>query len=273
MDLEGKGNKAYFDLFGEIRPIIGMIHLMPLPGSPGFRGSMEQVLERALKEAEILAEGGLSGILVENYGDTPFYPSRVPPETVAAMAVAIREVVGSTSLPVGVNVLRNDAEAALAVAAAGGGRFIRVNVHVGSMFTDQGLLSGEAYQTLRRRKALGLPIPILADVMVKHATPPPGLTLESAARDCWFRGKADALILTGSETGQGIDGDSVSRVRETLPASSKIWVGSGATPENVSALLGSADGIIVGSALQNGGIAGGGVERDRVRTFMERAAG
>ena len=117
------------------------------------------------------------------------------------MAVAVREIADSTSLPVGVNVLRNDAEAALAVAAAAGGRFIRVNVHVGSMFTDQGLLTGEAYKTLRKREALGLPVLILADVMVKHATPPPGLTLESAARDCWFRGLADALIVTGSETG------------------------------------------------------------------------
>jgi len=234
---------------------------------------MERVLERAREEAKILAEGGFSAILVENFGDTPFFPARVPPETVAAMAVAVREVACCTDLPVGVNVLRNDAEAALAVAAAGGGRFIRVNVHVGSMFSDQGLLSGEAFQTLRKRAALGLPIPILADVMVKHATPPPGLTLESAARDCWFRGKADALILTGSETGRCVNEDSLGRVRGTLPPSAKIWAGSGATAENVSSLLESTDGIIVGSALQRGGIAGGGIERDRVRAFMDGVAG
>jgi membrane complex biogenesis BtpA family protein len=273
VDSGKKGSQAYSDLFGGGRPIVGMIHLMPLPGSPGFQGSMERVLERAGEEARILAESGLSAILVENYGDTPFFPARVPPETVAAMAVAVREVASSTDLPVGVNVLRNDAEAALAVAAAGGGRFVRVNVHVGSMFSDQGLLSGEAFQTLRKRAALGLPIPILADVMVKHATPPPGLTLESAARDCWFRGKADALILTGSETGRCINEDSLGRVRGALPPSAKIWVGSGATAENVSSLLESADGIIVGSALQRGGIAGGGIEGDRVRAFMEGVAG
>lgn len=273
MDPREKGDQAYLDLFGDGRPVIGMIHLMPLPGAPGFLGSMDRVLERALDEAEILAEGGLSGILVENYGDTPFFPARVPPETVAAMAVAVREIAGATKLPVGVNVLRNDAEAALAVAAAGGGRFIRVNVHVGSMFTDQGLLAGEAYRTLRKREALSVPILILADVMVKHATPPPGLTLESAARDCWFRGRADALILTGSETGRCVNEESINRVRESLPASSKIWVGSGATAENVSALLRSADGIIVGSALQRGGLAGGGVEGGRVRAFMTGLAG
>lgn len=273
MDLGNTENQAYSDLFGGGRPIIGMIHLMPLPGSPGFKGSMEQVLERAILEAEILADGGLSGILVENYGDSPFFPARVPPETVAAMAVAVREVAGTTSLPTGVNVLRNDAEAALAVAAAGGGRFIRVNVHVGSMFSDQGLLSGEAFQTLRKRAALGLSIPVLADVMVKHATPPPGQSLESAARDCWFRGKADALILTGSETGRGPHADSLARVRTALPPSAKIWVGSGATAENVSSLLKSADGIIVGSAIQEGGFAGGGIERDRVLAFMEAVMG
>lgn len=273
MDLREKGNQSYLETFGTDRPVVGMIHLNPLPGSPGFQGSMEQVLERALKEAEILTAGGLSGILVENYGDSPFFPTRVPSETVAAMAVVVRMVTDSSPVPVGVNVLRNDAAAALAVAVAGGGRFIRVNVHVGSMFTDQGLLSGEAFNTLRKRDALGVSMPILADVLVKHATPPPGLTLESAARDCWFRGKADALVLTGSETGRGVDMESLRRVRETLPTAAKIWIGSGSTHENVSALLGAADGIIVGSALQKRGVAGGGMERDRVRAFMDAVTG
>jgi membrane complex biogenesis BtpA family protein len=215
-----------------------------------------------------MASGGLSGLMVENYGDTPFFPGPVPPETVAAMGVVAGAVAKSVELPVGVNVLRNDAMAALAVAAAAGCRFIRVNVHTGSMFTDQGLIQGRAQDTLRKRAALGVPLSILADVMVKHATPPPGLTLEEAASDAWHRGRADGLILTGTATGASVDAEELRRVRDGLPPEAPLWVGSGATPETAPGLLAVADGIIVGSALQAGGRAGGGVESARVEAFM-----
>ncbi len=257
------------DLWGEQVPVVGMIHLLPLPGSPGWGRSMDEVLARASKEATRLTEGALDGILVENFGDTPFFPDRVPPETVAAMAVVVREVVRSSPLPVDVNVLRNDAQAAVAVAAGAGARFVRINVHTGSMFTDQGLVQGQAHRTLRQRKGLGISLPILADIMVKHATPPPGLTLESAARDTWFRGMATGLVLTGSETGKSVDLEIFRQVRESLPAEAKMWIGSGATPETASDLIHAADGIIVGSALRTVGTAGAGIDASRLRAFME----
>lgn len=249
-------------------PVVGMVHLLPLPGSPGFRGSMEEILDRAVTDARHLDHGGLDGVLVENYGDTPFFPDRAPSVSIAAMATAVREVVRATTIPVGVNVLRNDAGGALAVAVAAGGRFIRVNVHTGSMYTDQGLIQGQAHQTLRERQALGVNVAILADVMVKHATPPPGLTLESAARDSWLRGKADGLILTGTETGLALDSQTLRPLRDALPSHAKLWVGSGATPESARELSEMSDGMIVGSSLQEGGVAGGGVDPGRVGTFM-----
>jgi len=230
---------------------------------------MDEVLDRASAEARLLADGGLDGVLVENYGDAPFFPEQTPPETVASMAVVVRRVVESTQLPVGVNLLRNDAEGALAVAVGAEARFIRVNVHVGAMFTDQGLLEGHAHRTLRKRESLGSILPILADVMVKHATPPPGLTLESAARDTWFRGLADGLVLTGAETGDPVDLESIRRVRASLPEEGRIWAGSGAASGNASDLIQAVDGIIVGSALQEGGKAGAGVDPARIRAFME----
>ena len=260
--------RSNHDIWGAVKPVVGMVHLLPLPGSPRWGRSMEDVLERAAAEARILAEEGLSGILVENFGDVPFFPVGVPPESVAAMAVAVREVVRAVPIPVGVNVLRNDAAAALAVATATGARFVRVNVHTGSMFTDQGLVEGRAHETLRLRRCLGAPVTILADVLVKHATPPPGTTLEGAARDAWHRGMADGLILTGAETGAAVDPREVQRVRDVLPPEGRVWVGSGVTPDTALALLEDADGLIVGSALQAGGLAGGGVERERVRELM-----
>ncbi len=254
--------------FSTRKPVVGVLHLLPLPGSPGWGGQMEAVVSRALREARIMEDGGVDGLLVENYQDAPFHPGPVPPETVAAMARVTSAVRKSAGIPVGVNVLRNDALGALGVAAATGASFIRVNVHIGSMFTDQGLLQGRAHKTLRKRRELQAEVAILADVLVKHATPPPGTTLETAARDTWHRGLADGLILTGTETGSRLDPGMVERVRTALPPETRIWVGSGATPDTVADLLEMADGIIVGSALQEGGRAGGGVEARRVRDFM-----
>ena len=257
------------DLWGDTRPVVGMVHLAPLPGAPAYGGGMGPVLDQALRDARALARGGVDGVLVENFGDAPFFPTRVPPETVAAMAVVVREVVRSVSIPVGVNVLRNDGASAMAVAACAGATFIRVNVHCGSMYTDQGLLQGQAHRTLRMRTALGPEVMILADVMVKHATPPPGLTLESAARDTWFRGKADGIIITGIETGKAVEVGTLTNAREALPPTAKLWVGSGVGHDSPSALVQASDGLIVGSALEKGGVAGAGVDPRRVRRFME----
>ncbi len=230
---------------------------------------MQSVVERAVQEARVMEEEGMSGVLVENFQDAPFFPGTVPPETVAAMAVAVRAVREEAGVPVGVNVLRNDAASALGVAAATGATFIRVNVHTGSMFTDQGLLHGAAHATLRKRAALGLDIAILADILVKHATPPPGTRVETAAQDSWFRGLADGLILTGTATGAPVDWEEIPRVKAALPKEAHLWIGSGATVETAGEYLKVADGLIVGSALQAGGRAGGGVERDRVKAFMD----
>ncbi len=251
------------------KPVVGVIHLLPLPGSPGFRGSVDEILDRASSETALLGDGGLSGILVENYGDTPFLPGRVPALTASTMAVVVREVANSTSLPVGVNVLRNDAETALSVAVAAGGRFIRVNIHTGTMFTDQGLIQGMAHKTLRLRASIGAGISILADVLVKHAVPPPGLSLESAARDTWLRGRADGLILTGRETGFPVPPAETERLRTVLPPEAKIWVGSGATPDTAAELRRIFDGIIVGSTLRRGGEAGAPLDPRRIQAFMK----
>lgn len=278
-----------------------MVHLLPLPGSPrweppggGSAGSpadgMARVLERARADAEALVAGGIDALMVENFGDVPFVPGAVPAETCAAMTRAVLSVMEvAAGRPVGINVLRNDAATALGIAAATGASFIRVNVHVGSMFTDQGLLHGAAHHTLRNRRALGLvpgsgaaggragtaePAPrgvlIAADVQVKHATPPAGASLEDAARDATTRGLADLLIVSGSGTSQPTDPERLRRVREAVPGV-PLWVGSGVTPATVGALLAVADGAIVGSALQAGGRAGQPVERARVEALVEAA--
>src|SRR5262245_1396131 len=151
--------------------LIGMVHLPPLPGAPGPRLSMEAIVAQAVDEAKLLIDCGFDAVMVENYGDLPFYPDHVPPETIAAMAIVVSQVVQVVKCAVGVNVLRNDARAALAIAASAGAAFIRINVHSGVVATDQGLLVGQAAETLRERERLGADVGIFADVHVKHATP------------------------------------------------------------------------------------------------------
>jgi membrane complex biogenesis BtpA family protein len=148
-----------------------MVHLRPLPGSPRWDGSLEAVVERAVADARAIAAGGFQACLVENFGDAPFSPGAVDPATVAAMAVVVAEVRRALPLPVGVNVLKNDAQAALAVAAATGAAFVRVNVHVGAVVADQGLIQGDAYRTLRYRRLLGTATRLFVDVGGKHAVP------------------------------------------------------------------------------------------------------
>jgi uncharacterized protein len=265
--MEGAGDRR-----ASPRGIIGMIHLLPLPGAPRWGGSMDAVVRRALADADALSRGPVDAILVENFGDSPFHPGPVPPETVAALSAAVAAVRGATSLPVGVNVLRNDAAAALAIAAATGASFIRVNVHTGGMYTDQGWIQGDAAATLRSRQRLAPGVAILADVLVKHAAPPPGLDLARAARDAWERGHADALVVSGAGTAEPTDLEDVRTVRTLLPGAPTL-VGSGVTEATLAAALATADGVIIGAALQAEGRPGNAVDGERVRRMVAAGRG
>src|SRR5437899_5947747 len=149
--------------------LIGVVHLKPLPGSPRFADTLDEILKPAVADARAYERGGADAIFIENFGDVPFTKGPVGNETVAAMAVIGRAIRSKVRLPIGFNVLRNVARAALALCAACGGSFIRVNVHCGAMLTDQGLIEGNAYETLRYRRQICAPAQILADVHVKHA--------------------------------------------------------------------------------------------------------
>ncbi len=232
---------------------------------------MDAVLERALADASTLEQAGLDGLMVENYGDVPFYPGRVPPETLAAVSVCVREVVRAARLPVGVNLLRNDAEGAVAITAAAGARFVRINVHTGVMAADQGLLSGRAHETTRLRARLGVDVALFADVWVKHAAPFPGTELQHVAEDTYRRGLADALIVSGTGTGQATDLTQVLLVKQAVPEA-PVLIGSGVTPETVSEALAVADGAIVGSTLARDGRAGAGIDPDRAAALLRAVA-
>ncbi len=253
--------------FGTL-PVFGMIHLKPLPGSPLFGGSMMEVVESALRDAVAWRRGGADGLVVENFGDRPFIKNRVAAETIAAMARVATDLKRAFDIPLGINVLRNDASAALAIAAATAADFIRVNVHTGAMLTDQGLIEGEAASTLRLRVSLGPDIAIFADHRVKHASELVPADESQSARDLRFRGLADVIIVTGRETGAQVDMQRLMALREAIDA--PLLAGSGITEENAAELAPLVDGVIVGTSVKRYGDLSQPVDADRVERLCRR---
>lgn len=251
--------------------LIGVIHLKPLPGAPRFGGDMRAVIKAAVNDALAYEQGGADAFFVENFGDVPFTKGSVPATTIAAMAVCGQAVRESIKLPIGFNVLRNDAAAGLGLCAACGGSFIRVNVHSGAMLTDQGMIEGDAFNTLRTRRSLGLDVQIYADVHVKHATVIGEQSIEDAAKDTLERGLADALVISGTGTGAATDVSDLERVRAACPQA-KIFLGSGVTEKNVGEYA-AADGLIVGSSLKQDGKLDAPVDPRRVERLVRAIRG
>src|SRR5258706_13700412 len=247
---------------------IGVVHLKPLPGSPRHRLKMADIIKSAVADAVAYERGGAHAVFIENFGDGPFTKRNVAPETIAAMTAAGCAVRAAVKLPAGFNVLGNDARAALALCAACGGDFIRVNVHSGAMLTDQGIIEGDAYHTLRYRETIAPGAQIFADVHVKHAVPLGDWTLEDAANDTLERGLADALIVSGVGTGKAADIGDVERVRLACPHA-KILLGSGVNVGNVKDFLRIADGVIVGSSLKRDGKLANSVDARRVAALVK----
>lgn len=249
------------------KPLLGVVHLQALPSAARHRG-MRHVLDAALRDAEALAKGGVDGIVVENFGDAPFHKGTaadpVPPDVPAAMAVVARAIAEATGLPLCINVLRNDAMAALGVAAAVGARWIRVNVFAGAYVTDQGLIEGEAARVLAYRKRLGQDVQVLADFLVKHAAPLASFDVAAAAKDLAERSGCTGLVLSGARTGEPVDKAFLDAVRVAV-AKFPIWIGSGLTPQNAAELWPRCDGAIVGTFFERGGRTAAPVDRERVR--------
>ena len=254
--------------------VVGVVHLPPLPGSargPSAR-EMGAVLARARQDAAAWASGGADALIVENFGDVPFNKGRVGPETIAAMTLAVAAAIEESDLPVGVNVLRNDVEGAVAVAATAGGVFVRANVYTGAAVTDQGIIEGRADAVQAMIRRLGAPIAVWADVDVKHAAPLAPRTLGELAEDAVSRGLAGAVIVTGAGTGRPANPTDLDAVRAALP-DTPLYVGSGATVETLPGLLRVADGAIIGTAAKANGDLSNPVDAILARALVDAARG
>ena len=258
------------NIFATSNPIIGVVHLLPLPSSPRWNGNLQAVIDRAEQEATALAAGGVDGIIVENFFDAPFAKNNVDPAVVSTMTLIVQRLMNLVMLPIGINVLRNDAHSAMAIASTVNAHFIRVNVLTGIMATDQGLIEGPAHQLLRYRRELGSNVAILADVLVKHAQPLDSPNLTLAVKDTIERGLADGIILSGWATGSPPSKNDL-EIAVAAAVNTPVFIGSGANWDNISELMPMADGVIVASSLKRHGRINEPIDPIRVQTFVDAA--
>jgi uncharacterized protein len=270
MQISGSRPSALDTIFGIRIPLIGDIHLPPLPGTPRYRGdSMTTIIDRALRDAEAFETGGMNGIILENHGDIPFLkPNEIGPEIIAAMSAIASRVANTAGVPVGINLLANAAVGSLAIAKASGARFIRVNQWVNAYIANEGLVEGESARALRYRKQIDAEdVAIFADVHVKHGSHAivDDRPVSEQASDVEFY-DADVAIASGNRTGDEVPRDEIASIRNgtSLP----VIAGSGITAANASKILPLLDGAIVGSSLKEGGVWWNPVELDRVKALV-----
>jgi membrane complex biogenesis BtpA family protein len=251
------------------KPVFGMIHLPPLPGSPGYDGrGLEPIAEHALCDGRLLAEAGLDGILIQNTGDLPAAGDGGA-ETVAYLSMLGTLLRREMDTPLGVNILANGAETALAVAHAVGARFVRIKVYVGAVVGIGGVINGAAQRALDFQRRIGAEaVEIAADVHDRTSRPLGDLPLEEAAYQAQFHGRAQALVITGGSVDDSLDKlRRVKGVARQVP----VYCGGGTTAENIGRFFEVCDGVVVGNAVTTGPAFQGRVDRDKVNAYMDAA--
>ena len=261
-------------LFQVRKPVIGVIHLRPLPGAPRYDGTaVKDVYAAAVTDARTLSEGGIDGIIIENAGDMPFSrPEHIGPETVAALTAACLAVRGAVATPIGITCVANGVIPALGIAKAVGAGWVRANQWVNAYVANEGFLNGPAPEAMRYRSRIRADdVAIFADVHVKfgaHAITADRSIAEQATDAEWF--DADVLIASGTRTGSPTEPREVDDVRAgtNLP----VIVGSGLSAEQVPALFATADGAIIGQWLKQDGRWWNPVDPLRVEQLMTAVA-
>lgn len=259
------------DIFSEKLPVIGMIHLDPLPGTPKYqKSSINEIAEKALEEAKILDKCGVDGVIVENFNDMMFQ-KQVGPEVVAPMTYVAEKIKSSTNLSLGLCVLQSDPFASLSIAKTVGGDFIRVPYYTETYIVDAGVMESVAADTLRFRKKIDAEnIGIFADVHIKHGYTLSRRPLAESAEDAVERGLADAVIITGRKTGGKTDPEDVYKVNDRL-SETPVIVGSGVTSQNLEKYFPKeGDAAIVGTSLKKDGKVENMIDEARVERFMEK---
>ncbi|MEO6724583.1 MAG: BtpA/SgcQ family protein [Blastocatellia bacterium] len=241
------------NLFSNPKPVIGMIHVGALPGTPANKLSVAEIIVHATREASFYRDCGIDGIAIENMHDVPYLRGTVGPEIVAAMTLVGQAIKAESRLPVGIQILAGANIEAMAVAHAAGLDFIRAESFVFAHVADEGIIESSAAKLLRYRKMIGAErVQVWTDIKKKHSshaiTADIGLGLMAETVE-FMRG--DAVIITGGVTG---DPPKLADVEEAkahcrLP----VLLGSGVDDKNIAEFWPNADGFIIGSHFKREG--------------------
>jgi len=257
-------------LFGVNKPVIGMIHVDALPGTPNYEGDVENIISQAVKEAMIYKNSGIDAVAIENMHDIPYLKRNVGPEIISLMSIIGREAKNASKLPCGIQILAGANKEALAAAHSAGMDFIRSEGFVFAHVADEGIMESDAGELLRYRKQIGAEdILIFTDVKKKHSSH--SITsdveiVETAKAAEFFL--SDGVILTGTSTGKETDIDELRKVRDAVNI--PVLIGSGLTADNIEKYFPVADAFIIGSYFKQGGYWKNEVDTDRVRALIEK---
>lgn len=259
---------TFLSLFQSKKPVIAMIHIQALPGTPSNRYKPEKIIEHALNEAEIYANCGIEGVMIENMHDRPYQKSHVGPEITSLMAVIGHEIKQKTGLICGIQILAGANIESIAAAHSAGLDFIRAEGFVFAHLADEGFIESDASVLLRYRKQIGAEnIFILTDIKKKHSSHgiTADLNVEDHAKAADFF-LSDGLVLTGKSTGSEPSLEEIKMVKNstTLP----VILGSGINDMNIAHFNSFADGFIIGSHFKQNGYWANPLDINRIKTFL-----
>lgn len=257
-------------VFKRTKVIIGMIHVGALPGTPGYAGDMNRIIEQAVREARQYKDSGIDALAIENMHDIPYLNGSVGPEITAAMTIIGHHVKKETGLPCGVQILAAANKEALAAAFSAGLDFIRAEGFVFSHVADEGLINSCAGELLRYRKTIGADnILVFTDIKKKHSAHAitSDVDIAETAHAAEFF-KSDGVIITGISTGAAANIEEIRAVKKSV--SLPVLVGSGITLDNVGDFLREADALIVGSYFKTAGRWDNPLEPGKVKEFMSK---
>lgn len=257
-------------LFSSPKPVVGVIHVGALPGTPRGTRSVAELVRSARGEAKVYRECGVDGIYIENMHDVPYLKGEVGPEIVAAMTAIGTEVKNECQLPVGIQILAGANIEAMAVAHAAGLDFIRAEGFAYAHVADEGIIEASAARLLRYRKMIGAQrVQVWSDVKKKHSAHAitADVSLGETAETVEFMG-ADCVIVTGNATGHAPKVADVQEAKSHCHLA--VFLGSGISENNIEQFCKEADGFIVGSSFKVDGLWSNTIDPTRVAQFIHR---
>ncbi len=252
------------------KKLIAMVHVLPLPGTPKYGGSVQNIIDKALEEAEIYRNAGVDAIMIENMHDVPYLKREVGHEISTIMALIAEKIKSATKLPVGMQILAGANIAAISAAHTAGIDFIRAEGFVFGHVADEGFFESDAGELMRYRKKIGAEkIRIFTDIKKKHSSH--SITADTSVVETAKAAEffiTDGVIITGSATGEAASVVDIVEVKKNVKC--PVLIGSGLTTENIEKYFNFADGFIVGSYFKRDGYWANEIDTSRVNKFVEK---